>query len=182
MTDDDRDRWNARWGEAPPVRGPVVPPLAFADHLDVLPTSGRCLELACGRGETAVWLALRDVTVRAVDVSDEAIAVAEELAESQGVAANCEFVVWDLDTGLPFGEPVDLVMCHMFRDARLYAAIIKRLAPGGVLAIAVRSEVGGQPGPYSAAPNELVEAFASLDHIAAEEGDGMALLLARRVG
>lgn len=180
MTDDDRERWNQRWNDAAAIDGPAQPPSSFAAHLDAFPAHGKALDIACGRGEASVWLAQRGLTVRGVDASDAAIAMAERLAEAHQVSATCQFAEWDLDLGLPPGEPVDLVLCHMFRDARLYDSMVERLLPQGLLAIAVRSEVGAQPGQFSAAPNELSEAFAGLDQIASHEGDGVAWLLARK--
>jgi hypothetical protein len=85
----------------------------------------------------------------------------------------------DLDDGLPAGPPIDVILCHKFRDRRLDQAIIDRLAPGGVLAISALSEVGAAPGPFRATPGELPAAFAELDIVAAGEGQGQAWLLAR---
>ena len=75
---------------------------------------------------------------------------------------------------------MNLVLCHRFRDPRLDAQIIDRLAPGGLLAICVLSEVGATPGRFRAAPGELRTAFAALDVLAAGQGDGQAWLLAAR--
>jgi SAM-dependent methyltransferase len=138
------------------------------------------MELACGLGRGAVWLARRGLDCWGIDVSGVAVGLARELAERNGVADRCRFDVVDLDDGLPAGPPVDVVLCHRFRDARLDRAIIERLAPGGVLAIAVLSEVGVGPGPFRAAPGELLRAFARLDAIAEGEADGEAWLLARK--
>ena len=49
-------------------------------------------------------------------------------------------------------HPSTSILCHKFRDRRLDQAIIERLAPGGLLAIAVLSEVGAAPGPFRAKP------------------------------
>jgi SAM-dependent methyltransferase len=117
--------------------------------------------------------------VLGVDVSAVAIEQARALAASAGVAQRCRFDTVDLDHGLPPGPPVDVVLCHRFRDRRLDRAIIDRLAPGGLLAISVLSEVGGAPGPFRATAGELPAAFAALDPVAAGEGDGQAWLLAR---
>ncbi|MBX5488655.1 MAG: methyltransferase, partial [Mycolicibacterium hassiacum] len=65
---------------------------------------------------------------------------------------------------------------------RLYTPIIERLAPGGLLAIAVLSVVGAAPGRFRAAPGELTTAFGELQVIASGEGDGLAWLLGRRPG
>jgi len=86
--------------------------------------------------------------------------------------------VTDFDDGLPAGPPVDVVLCHKFRDPRLYRPIIERLAPGGLLAIAVLSEVGAAPGRFRAVPGELAAAFVELDKVAAGQGEGCAWLLA----
>ena len=80
---------------------------------------------------------------------------------------------------MPDGPPVDVIVCHKFRDRRLDQVFIDRLAPGGLLATAALSEVGAELGPFRAAPGELTVAFAELDVIAAGEGQGQAWLLAR---
>jgi SAM-dependent methyltransferase len=180
MADSDRSRWDERYAaQGPPAAGAVVPPALLARHADAFPTAGRALDLACGQGHAAVWLARRGLAVSGFDVSAVAIGQARELARLAGVGERCRFEVFDLDDGLPAGPPVDVVVCHKFRDRRLDQAIIERLAPGGLLAIAVLSEVGATPGPFRAAPGELPAAFGALEPIASGEGDGNAWLLAR---
>jgi SAM-dependent methyltransferase len=114
-----------------------------------------------------------------LDISPVAIGRARNLARRDGVDDRCRFDAADLDDGLPAGPPVDVILCHNFRDRRLDRAIIARLAPGGLLAIAVLSEVGAARGPFRAAPGELSAAFADLEEIVAGEGEGRAWLLAR---
>jgi len=90
------------------------------------------------------------MSVLGVDVSPVARDLARQLASRSGVADRCRFEVWDLDEGLPPGLPVDLVICHMFREPRLDRLMVDRLRPGGVLAIATLSEVGVEPGRFRA--------------------------------
>lgn len=166
-------------------RGPatvnaVGAPPPFKPYADLFPTTGRALDVACGQGLAAVWLARRGMDVRGLDVSAVAIGQARELAQYSDVADRCEFDVVDLDEGLPADLPADVIVCHRFRDRRLDQSIIRRLAPRGLLAISALSEVGAAPGPFRAARGELSTAFADLDLIAAGEGDGEAWLLARR--
>ncbi len=116
---------------------------------------GKALELACGQGLAAVWLARRGMDVWGVDVSGVAISQARDLARRSGVGNRCRFDVVDLDGGLPAGPPVDLVLCHKFRDGRLDREIIRRLSRGGLLAISALSEVGAAPGPFRVGPGEL---------------------------
>jgi 2-polyprenyl-3-methyl-5-hydroxy-6-metoxy-1,4-benzoquinol methylase len=137
------------------------------------------LDLACGQGVGAVWLARRGLSVLGLDVSTVAIDQARDLARRSAVADRCRFDVFDLDDGLPAGPPVAVILCNKFRDRRLDQTLIERLAPGGLLAIAALSEVGGAPGPFRAPPGELPAAFAELDLVAAGEGRGYAWLLAR---
>lgn len=146
----------------------------------MFPTSGQALDLACGQGLAAVWLACRGMTVWGVDVSPVAIDQARDLARASGVDDRCRFEVVDLDQGLPAGPAVQIIVCNRFRDRRLDAAIIRRLVPGGLLAITALSEVGAAPGPFRAAAGELSSAFGELDQIASGEGGGAAWLLARR--
>ena len=181
MAEGDRRRWDERYAtQGPPPVSEVDPPDFLARHTDLFPTAGRALDLACGQGLGAVWLARRGLEVWGLDVSTVAIAQARELTRRAGVGDRCRFDVFDLDDGLPAGAPDDVILCHKFRDRRLDRAIIERLAPGGLLAISALSEVGAAPGPFRAAPGELPAAFADLERIAAGEGDGCAWLLARR--
>jgi len=183
MSDDDRLRWDERYRAAAPDAsvGPsdVALPARFAGCADELPRAGHALELACGAGVASVWMAQRGLDVLAVDVSFVAIEQARALAERAGVADRCRFAVADLDDGLPPGPPADVVLCHRFRDPRLDGALVARLAPGGLLAISVLSEVGAAPGRFRARPGELLAAFADLTVVDAGEGDGEAWLLAR---
>ncbi|HEY5148407.1 MAG TPA: class I SAM-dependent methyltransferase [Mycobacterium sp.] len=177
MAETDRVRWDERYADrAPP---PAGPPVAFAGHQDLFPSEGHALDLACGQGSASVWLALRGLDVLGVDVSPLAIARARELAADNGVGRRCRFEVADLDDGLPPGPPADVIVCHKFRDRRLDAVIIERLATGGLLAVSALSEVGAGPGPFRVAAGELAGAFAALEQLAAGEGEGEAWLLAR---
>ena len=177
MSDADRLRWDAQYADSVPAR--VELPTVFADHADEFPIAGWALDLACGQGGTAVWLARRGIQVLGVDISPVAIGRARQLAASNQVDDRCRFSVDDLDGGLPPGEPVDAIVCHRFRAPHLYPAMIERLAPRGMVAISVLSEVGASPGNYRASAGELTAAFADLDMIAEGEGDGVAWLIAR---
>ncbi len=180
MSEQDRRRWDERHAsQGPAPLGAVEPPSVLAAYAEVFPTTGQALDLACGRGLGSVWLARRGLEVLGLDISPVAISQAQDLARRSGVDDRCRFDVVDLDEGLPAGSSVDVILCHKFRDRRLDRAIVERLAPGGLLAIAVLSEVDATPGPFRAAPGELRAAFAELDLVAAGEGRGHAWLLAR---
>lgn len=184
--DEDRSRWDERYaGRGPTALDRVGPPAAFADRADRFPTVGTALDLACGDGTGAVWLAARGLEVVGYDVSTEGVRLAEDLARRAGVSGHCRVQVADLDAGVPPGPPVDVVLCHLFAAPHLDAAVVARLRPGGLLAVAVLSEVGGSPGRFRARPGELlarfggVEELVLLDH---READGVARILLTRRG
>ncbi len=125
VVEGDRRRWDERYANRePPSVGVVEPPDVIADYAEVFPTRGRALDLACGQGRGAVWLALRGMDVVGVDISPVAISHARDLAQRSGVGDRCRFDVVDLDNGLPAGPPVDAILCHKFRDRRLDRAIM----------------------------------------------------------
>jgi SAM-dependent methyltransferase len=185
MADEDRERWDQRYAaRAPAGVEDVGPPPSFVDLVAALPSEGAALELACGEGTAAVWLAQRGLRVLGVDGSPVAIDRARLLAERAEVADRCTFDLVDLDGGLPDGPPADLVLCHLFDTPALDDQLVARLAPDGVLAVAVLSEVGGVAGRFRVAPGALLARFGDrsglqvLDH---READGVARILARRV-
>lgn len=172
----DRARWDARHAA---VTGTVAsPPDALRGREHLLPAPGRALDVACGRGAVAAWFAGRGFAVDAVDVSPVALAAGAVLAS--GVRR----VEHDLTAGLPTScaGPYEVVVCQRYRDPALYPALAAALAPGGLLVLTVLSEVGDAGGPFRAAPGELPAAFPGLEHLAHEEGDGSATLLARAPG
>ena len=97
---------------------------------------GRALDLACGEGRNAIWLARRGWEVTGVDFSEVAIAKAREAAAAAGVAAT--FVADDLAGFEPGPESADLViLMYLQVPAALRALVLSRgagaVAPGGVL-------------------------------------------------
>lgn len=181
MSDADRARWDAKYAErgipSPDALGPVA---VFAAYRDEFPGGGHAIDVACGQGTGAVWLARRGLQAWGFDVSPVAIEQARALAACSGVGDRCRFDVVDLDHGLPSGPLADVVYCARFRDRRLDAPMIERLAPGGLLAVIALSQEGSTAGRFRAAPGELRTAFAGLEVIADGEGQGLAWLLARR--
>ena len=187
MSDEDRDRWDRRFATVGP--GLPGPPTALAGREDLVPGGdaaqrsstrrppGRALDLACGRGTVAVWLASRGLSTTAVDVSPEALRLTTALAAERG--AEVTTVLADLDDGLPVSGPFDVVVCQRFRAPTLYPALPRLLAPGGLLVVSVLSTVGDEGGSYRAAPGELGAAFGHLEVLVDEEGQGEAHLVAR---
>ena len=180
----DGHRWNARY-EGRPVAEPSPPDaLTAAGLVDALDNSGRALDVACGAGGQAVWLAQRGFDVVAVDASDAAVGLATAAAAACDVGDRVDAEVIDLDAGIPcdLGD-FDVIVCQRFRGVHLYDAFVTRLTPGGVAVITVLSETGAaSPGPFHAPSDELLRAFTRPDaeilfHI---ESDGQESIVLRR--
>lgn len=102
--------------------------------------AGRALDLGCGEGGDAVWLAEHGWQVTAVDVSDTALARAAGEAQERGVADRIAFERHDLSESLPDGR-FDLVSAQFLQSpiAMDRAGLLRRaagaVAEGGLLVI-----------------------------------------------
>lgn len=162
MADEDRARWDARWSRA--SEGRAAP--AWLDELDdELPRRGRALDVAAGTGRVALWMAARGLVASAVDVSPVGLAIAADAACAAGLAL--ETIALDLEAApLPDG-PFHLIACFHYRQPALFAAMRKRLAPGGVLVAELATvqnlERHARPSRrWLAEPNELLAAAEGL--------------------
>jgi SAM-dependent methyltransferase len=83
----DDQRWNARYGERDwePEREPNR---FLVEVIGPITARGRALDLACGEGRNAVWLAARGWSVTAVDFSSVALGRARRLAARRGVGVD----------------------------------------------------------------------------------------------
>lgn len=101
------------------------------------------LELACGTGEDAVWLAGQGVRVTATDGSPRMLEVAQAKAQAAGLADRIAFARLDLTVGLALpGESIfdgvlsDFGGVNVLSDWRPLARDLARLVrPGGVVVL-----------------------------------------------
>jgi SAM-dependent methyltransferase len=101
---------------------------------------GRALDLGCGEGGDAMWLAEHGWHVVAVDISDTALQRAAADADARGLDGRIEFQQHDLSDSFPVGA-YDLVsaqflhsMAHLDRP-RIFNQAADAVAPGGLLMI-----------------------------------------------
>lgn len=91
--------WDGRYGEQGDIRWSGRPNGRLVAEVAELP-AGQALDVGCGEGADAIWLAGRGWTVTGVDVSDVALQRARAAAEDAGVVV--EWVCGDaLATPLP---------------------------------------------------------------------------------
>ena len=149
----------------------------------------RALDLACGAGRHAVYLAQAGFSVAAVDFSAEGLASANRLAESRAVSI--ETLALDLEAdGADLGEPkYDLAAVFFYLHRPLFPQIARCLRPGGLLIYKTYSvdqlRYPGRPRHrmHMLEPNELLEVFSEFRVLRYEEeweGKGTAALVAQK--
>ena len=141
--------WNAHYasGFTPWDSDEPDPALVATVEAGTIP-SGRALEVGCGTGTNALWLAARGFDVLGVDVSP--LAIGRARAKLGDTAGACRFEVRDFLKDPPegvFDFVFDRGCFHVF-DARKvrtrFASLVARmLAPGGLWLSLIGSTEGG---------------------------------------
>lgn len=130
------------WDETHAARAPIQAPRPNArltETVTGLPT-GDVLDLGCGDGGDALWLAGQGWHVTAVDISAVAVERLAALADARGIGERITAIRHDLDTSFPRGE-FDLVCAHYLHTPfDLNRATVLRsaghaLRPGGRLLV-----------------------------------------------
>jgi SAM-dependent methyltransferase len=136
-----------QWGTAPnQVLADLVTTLAATPAKDLAATPAKALDLGCGHGGDALWLASRGWDVTAVDVSATALSRVAAGAEALGLADRVRTSRHDLARTFPDGS-FDLVSACYFhtpveipRQQVLHRAA-RAVAPGGLLIVVEHASV-----------------------------------------
>ena len=123
------EKWDKRYNETE-GEGFPGPSETLADLLPQLP-KGRALDIACGRGRNALFLADNGWEVDAVDGSAVALRQGEEAAQKTGVMVN--FIEVDLENYSIEAGHYDLIINFNYLDRELVPEIVKGLKKGGAL-------------------------------------------------
>ena len=132
MTHDTREFWNERWAGHDDFT-PDADDLLVTEIESLTP--GRALDIGCGEGSNAVWLAEHGWQVTATDFADAAIEKGKRLATKRGVQV--EFVVAEATTFQPDGQ-YDLITSFYIQlppdqRAKMLSLAAGALALGGTL-------------------------------------------------
>lgn len=163
------DDWNDNYVQGMLPWDTIEPDPVLVECIDsrsVVP--GRALDIGCGTGTHARWLASRGFEVLGVDVAPRAIEIAREKVAPEPFATRVRFAVGDFLTKLPDGGPFDFVFdrgCfHVFdaEDRTRFAAQVARvLSPGGIWLSLVGSTEGAarDSGPPRRSVRDLANAI-----------------------
>ena len=131
-----REHWNERYRERELVWS-AEPNRFLVEEIRNLP-QGRALDLGCGEGRNAVWLAEQGWDVTAGDFSDVAIDKGRAMAQARGT--DVDWVVADITDYGPEPEAFDLVLVayvHLPPDdmAKVWEHAASAVRPGGTLLV-----------------------------------------------
>jgi 2-polyprenyl-3-methyl-5-hydroxy-6-metoxy-1,4-benzoquinol methylase len=133
-----QETWDGRYTESARIWS-GRPNLRLVEEVADLPP-GRALDVGCGEGADAVWLAERGWQVTALDVSEVALGRVREHAADAGVADRVETLHHDLMADGPPPGAHDLVSVFFFHvpeDAfeAFYRGLAGLVGPGGTLLV-----------------------------------------------
>ncbi len=169
-----RDKMEQIYGKAPPDKIPwniKQPPKLLVELVEskkVAPCSA--VDLGCGAGNYAIWLATKGFKVTGIDFSKKAVEIARK--ETERVNVNCTFMVGDLtdtdfkaDTEYEFAYDWE-VLHHVFPDDRdtYIRNVVKILQKGAIYFTVCFSELDpdfGGEGKYRKTPMDTMLYFSS---------------------
>ena len=169
MSEQDRNKWNQRYAEdSYRKNNPVT---LLENWLPKLPM-GRALDVACGAGRNAIFLAQAGFQVDAIDISVAGLDQARQKAEARGLEIN--WIEQDLDQVYPFDTAYDVIIVMWYVNLALITRLCDCLAPGDYLLseehLITDAEVIGPTNPdYRVATGELREAVSGLELLLFEE-------------
>ena len=164
----------------------------LVDHAHLLPPAGEAIDVACGGGRNALWLAARGFNTLAVDRDASAIAQLSEVTRQRRLPLRAQ--VADLEEGRPEGRPLpgeaplrvaafDVMVVVRYLHRPLFPALVAALRPGGVLVYETFTRAQSLRGkPTNPAflldPGELARLIAPLQVIEEREGEFEGKMLA----
>jgi SAM-dependent methyltransferase len=136
----DEDFWNERYRSSPRVWSGNPNPQLVAEIAGLAP--GRALDVGCGEGADAIWLARRGWHVVATDIAGVALERGAEHARDSdpAAAARIEWRQADLLKRPPEPDSFDLTSAQFMHlppapRTRLFTALAASVRPGGTLLV-----------------------------------------------
>ena len=175
MSDIDQQKWNHRYA-AQKTQAQPTPAAVLTENQHLLPNTGATLDLACGLGGNALFLARRGLQVDAWDVAELAVEKLNELAVSQGLAVHTE--ARDVVANPPPPNSFDVIVVSRFLQRQLVPSLIEALKPKGLVFYQTFVQdkppgIGPQNPDYLLAENELLKLFSVLRILVYREEGGV---------
>ena len=164
--------WNERYrtrARAAEDLGTAPTPLLAATAAKLVP--GKALDLACGAGRNAIWLAEHGWEVTAVDGAPAALEILRTRAMERGLKIKTS--VGDLEKDEFDIEPSrwDLVAICYYLQRNIFEPAKSGVVPGGILISIVHiNEPGEEDGPHRLRPGQLKQYFKDWEILHLREG------------
>ncbi len=134
MSEQDRKKWDEKYR----TKQQLLKPREASENIKkfVKPTvGGKALDLACGAGRNAIYLAKQGYEVDALDIAEAALMAltAEARREEVGLLINSRLI--DLDSYTPPKESYDLIIMMNFLDRGLIMRAYEGLKRGGLFIV-----------------------------------------------
>lgn len=191
MRDKSRDKWDKIYSNKGQAGDPAR---VLLENSHLLPQQGQALEIACGRGANALFLAAHGLETQARDISPVVIEALQAEAGRQGLVV--QGVADDIMQSPPAAESFDVIVVSHFLERGLIPLLCEALRPQGLLFYQTFtrtrvSERGPSNQDYRLADNELLSLCQGLQVLVYREegraGDltagfrDIAFIVARRV-
>ncbi len=168
MSDEERATWDRRYRDG--SYQPRPSPFSLLEQMiDRLPR-GRALDIACGGGRNALFLAAHGYEVEAVDGSPEALRLAGEQARARGLAVR--WTEADLDDYAPPQTGYAVIVNCFYLNRPLLSRLAGALADDGYIFVEQHLRTPLPiPGnrEWRLEPNELLRTFSGLRIVRYEE-------------
>ncbi len=154
-----------KWDDRHRARSDMpIPSRVLTENAHLLPASGRALDLACGLGSDALYLAVRGLEVWAWDISSVAIQRLRQRVSRRGLCIAAR--VQDVLAQPPSAGSFDVIIVSHFLDRTLTPALLAALRPEGLICYQTFTQRTPQAAPRGPqgpdrrlAENELLAMF-----------------------
>lgn len=126
------DKWEHYYASAE-LSSPAEPAWVLRQHAHSLPLHGHALDLACGLGGNARFLARCGLSTQAWDKSSNAVALVNKWSRLQGLQHHLNAEVKDLTQIKIPSSSFDVIVVSRFLQPSLFADLADALRPNGVL-------------------------------------------------
>ena len=126
-------KWNAAYQDADYAS--ALPAQVLSENSYLLPQfsqqQGNALDLACGRAGNAQFLAKRNFSVDAVDISSVVLEGLQSYVEQQDLSITC--ILRDIEKEGLSEKQYDVIVVSYFLNRELFPQILNALKPNGLL-------------------------------------------------
>lgn len=173
MSSSDQARWDERHAQSQSTTAPAEFLREIVESAAWSVPRGQALDIACGKGRNAIYLAERGFDVTALDISAVALDAGRRLAQERNLKIDwrqCDLTAADLPIAA-----FDLIVSFNYLERTSIASIKQAVKPGGLVIFETylidQAAVGHPKNPdYLLKHNELLDDFRGFRVLLYREG------------